>query len=194
MFAEELLPDRSYYNLRSGANMEIFYMGYADPDERYLPIGVFDDDNFSDESFVSAVADFEKRTKWTYSGQTDIIFLNSFFTAEEKVALDFTSDLNCEAAASYASALRGAPSCNASYARRSKPLSRKAQRPRVHEAVQRAHRTGEPRGITLLRELEDEFERRPVDKLESAWPEVFLRMLRGSKGCQNRTGLPRQYS
>ena len=31
-FKEELLPDRGYYNLRSGANIELFYIGYADPD------------------------------------------------------------------------------------------------------------------------------------------------------------------
>ncbi len=59
VFKDELLPDRSYYNLRSGANVELFYMGYANPDDEYVTVGAFDENNFGDQSFVSAVSDFE---------------------------------------------------------------------------------------------------------------------------------------
>ncbi len=90
VFKEELLPDREYYNLRSGRNVELFYMGFADPDEEYLPIGVFDDANFSQDSFVSAVEDFESKTKWRYSGATDLILLNSWFSPKGRVYLDFS--------------------------------------------------------------------------------------------------------
>ena len=90
-FKEELLPDRGYYNLRSGANIELFYMGYADPDAEYLTVGDFDENDFSDASFVSAVSDFERRTTWKYSGQTDLILLNSFFTPKQNVRLDFSN-------------------------------------------------------------------------------------------------------
>jgi hypothetical protein len=44
--------------------------------------------------------------------------------------IDSLRDLNCEAAASLAAALRGVLSCNASYARRSKPLSATASQAR----------------------------------------------------------------
>jgi hypothetical protein len=90
VFKEELLPDRGYHNLRSGRNVELFYMGFADPDEEYLPVGVFDDDGFSQESFVSSVDDFESRTEWHYSGATDLILLNSWFSPKGKVYLDFS--------------------------------------------------------------------------------------------------------
>jgi hypothetical protein len=80
IFKDELLPDRKYYHLRSGENVELFYMGYADPDVQYVTVGDFDENDFSDESFTSAVSDFEKRTTWKYSGQTDVILLNSFFS------------------------------------------------------------------------------------------------------------------
>jgi hypothetical protein len=91
IFKEELLPDRSYYNLRSGANVELFYMGYANPDAEYVTVGAFDDNDFSDQSFVDAVSDFEGRTRWEYSGQTDVILLNSFFSPRQKVYLDFSN-------------------------------------------------------------------------------------------------------
>jgi hypothetical protein len=87
------LPDRGYYNLRSGANVELFYMGYADPDEEYVPAGVFDDNDFGESSFVSAVEDFERLTTWRYSGATDLILLNSFFSPKRKVYFDFKNVL-----------------------------------------------------------------------------------------------------
>jgi len=91
IFKEELLPDRAYYNLRSGANVELFYMGYANPDAKYVTVGELDDNDFSDQSFVSVVSDFEERTTWEYSGQTDLILLNSFFSPHQKVHLDFSN-------------------------------------------------------------------------------------------------------
>src|ERR1019366_10037322 len=42
VFKEELLLDRKYYDLRSGTNIELFYMGYADPDAEYVTVGDFD--------------------------------------------------------------------------------------------------------------------------------------------------------
>jgi hypothetical protein len=91
VFKEELLPDRAYYDLRSGTNIELFYMGYADPGAKHVTGGEFDDNDFSDQSFESAVSDFEGLTKWEYSGETDVILLNSFFTPHRKVRLDFTN-------------------------------------------------------------------------------------------------------
>jgi len=66
-------------------------MGYADPDAEYITVGAFDEHDFSDHSFVSAVEDFEKRTTWEYGGQTDVILLNSFSSPRKKVYLDFTN-------------------------------------------------------------------------------------------------------
>jgi hypothetical protein len=91
VFQDELLPDHNYYHLRSDSNVELFYIRYADPDAEYLTVGAFDENHFSDRSFVSAVADFEERTTWQYSGQTDVILLNSFFSHKQNVYLDFTN-------------------------------------------------------------------------------------------------------
>ncbi|HEX6504545.1 MAG TPA: hypothetical protein VF011_15000 [Terriglobales bacterium] len=91
VFKEELLPDRNWYHLRSGTNIEIFYMGYADPDAEHVTAESFDENDFSEQSFESAVSDFEEKTTWKYSGETDIILLNSFFTPQGEVRLDFTN-------------------------------------------------------------------------------------------------------
>lgn len=66
-------------------------MGFASPDSEYLTVGAFDENDFSDQSFVSAVEDFEKRITWKYSGQTDVILPNSFFSPKQRVYLDFTN-------------------------------------------------------------------------------------------------------
>jgi hypothetical protein len=91
IFKDELLPDRNYYHLRSGTNVELFYMGYADPDAEYVTVGDFDENDFSDQSFTSAVSDFEERTTWKYSGRTDLMLLNSFFSPRQQVHLDFSN-------------------------------------------------------------------------------------------------------
>lgn len=107
VFKDELLPDRKYYDLRSGANIELFYMGYADPEAQYVNAGEFDDNDFSDQSFADAVSDFERRTTWKYSGETDIILLNSFFTPQRKVRLDFSNVFTVQLEAAIDSKLIG---------------------------------------------------------------------------------------
>jgi hypothetical protein len=72
VFKDELLPDQAYYNLRSDKNMELFYMGYAPSKEQPFK-RQFDEHDFDNQSFVGAVGDFEHRTKWSYSGETDLI-------------------------------------------------------------------------------------------------------------------------
>ena len=90
---EELLQDREYQKLRTGRNVELFYMGFADPDEEFLPVGVFDENDFSQESFVSAVQDFESKTSWCYSGGTDLLLLSSWCSPKGNVYLDFSCAL-----------------------------------------------------------------------------------------------------
>ena len=83
VFRDEFLPDRTYYHLRSSDNVELFYMGFdASSSVASAPKDleeVFDENRFSDFYFVSAVEDVERRTKWRYSGGTDLIFLNACF-------------------------------------------------------------------------------------------------------------------
>ena len=44
VFEDELLPDSSYYNLRSGANIELFYMGFEQRGEEHQHHGELDND------------------------------------------------------------------------------------------------------------------------------------------------------
>jgi hypothetical protein len=92
VFKDELLPDQAYYNLRSDKNMELFYMGYAPSKEQPFK-RQFDEHDFDNQSFVGAVGDFEHRTKWSYSGETDLILLNSWLSPEGEASLDFSSVL-----------------------------------------------------------------------------------------------------
>lgn len=103
VFQEEFLHERAYYHLRSGDNVELFYMGYTNSSQLPDPSepSFFDENGFSDTYFVSALEDIERRTTWKYTGGTDLILLNSCWAPPRhervvyipEVRLDFSATL-----------------------------------------------------------------------------------------------------
>jgi hypothetical protein len=81
---DELLPNVTYYDLRSGNNIEVFYMGFLETRR-----GIHTD-SFDFHSFADAIRTSEEGTRWRYSGTTELLLLNSYY-CRWGVHLDFTN-------------------------------------------------------------------------------------------------------
>lgn len=76
----EILNSLNYLHHRSGENINFFCCGYGayfPPEEENLVTTI---DNvkwsYSDKYFVQVIKEFEKLTKWEYSGETDFLLLD----------------------------------------------------------------------------------------------------------------------
>jgi hypothetical protein len=84
---EDILPNLSEYHLRSGDFLEIFCVGFLETLGEFMPV-----DPFDANAFLRGTDSFEDRTKWRYSGETDLLLLNSYWHPKRKRAvLDFTT-------------------------------------------------------------------------------------------------------
>ena len=88
----EILPNRDYWHIRSGENIDFFWPGYTTRWE------------FDPKLFNEFVREFEAKTRWKYSGGSDLILLNVHFDpnsiSEDKPCgrcrLDFNSAVLCQ--------------------------------------------------------------------------------------------------
>jgi hypothetical protein len=84
---EDILPNLSEYHLRSGEFLEIFCVGFLEAEGEFIPI-----DPFDARAFLRATDSFEDRTKWRYSGETDLLLMNAYWQPKkQKAVLDFTT-------------------------------------------------------------------------------------------------------
>jgi hypothetical protein len=79
----EILDSLSYFHHRSKQYIDIFCCGYGAywPNKKYPDLKVvtqIDGTNwsYSDNSFVTAVEEFEEKTKWRYSGENELLLLD----------------------------------------------------------------------------------------------------------------------
>ena len=79
----EILESLSYLHHRSKQYINIFCCGYGAywPEHEYPDLKVVTkieglDWSYSDNAFVSAVEEFEERTKWRYSGENELLLLD----------------------------------------------------------------------------------------------------------------------
>jgi hypothetical protein len=99
---EEILPRLSYLNDRSGKEIDFFCMGYTHH-ERYkhkprdlenIKINTKEGVEYwqySDIVFNSIRAEFVNQTRWTYSGETDLLLINAIFDFEdETIFIDYS--------------------------------------------------------------------------------------------------------
>lgn len=100
----EIMPGLQYLHARSGELFEIALMGYehrsqylGDLEELENPAAAL----YEPQVFASAVRDLETKTTWSYSGQTDFIFVMSSLHMERKynsimpeVKFDFSSSVS----------------------------------------------------------------------------------------------------
>jgi hypothetical protein len=88
---KEILNSLSYLHHRSGKAINIFCCGYGAywPEEKYPdlePVTKIDgvDWLYSDQAFVSVVEEFEKKTRWRYSGENELLLLDVIPSPEPK--------------------------------------------------------------------------------------------------------------
>src|SRR5215472_931815 len=87
---EDILPSLAYFNFRSGEALDMFCVGYTVPEDTML----FAPENFDQKAFQLAIVEFEERSSWEYSGETDLLLLNAYQYEEagrKHVDLDFGS-------------------------------------------------------------------------------------------------------
>ena len=87
---EDILPSLAYFNFRSGDALDMFCVGYTVPEDTML----FAPENFDQKAFQLAILEFEERSSWEYSGETDLLLLNAYQYEEagrKHVDLDFGS-------------------------------------------------------------------------------------------------------
>ena len=97
---EEIVPSLEYFHHRSGNHIDFFCGGYSrfgfTPGEK----PVTDDDPpwmFSHELFDRFRRDIERRSRWHYSGEADLLLMNGRCATDCKTAtLDFSSTIVCD--------------------------------------------------------------------------------------------------
>jgi len=90
---EDILPSLAYFNFRSGEALDMFCIGYTVPQDTM----VFAPENFDQKAFHLAIMEFEERSRWQYSGETDLFLLNAYQYEEagrKHVDLDFGTVFN----------------------------------------------------------------------------------------------------
>lgn len=97
---DQIVPSLDYFHHRSGNHIDFFCAGYSrygfTPGEE----PVTKDDPpwmFSAEVFDQFRRDIERRSRWRYSGEADLLLMNSNRGSDEKSAsLDFNSTIVCD--------------------------------------------------------------------------------------------------
>ena len=97
---DEIIPGLDYFHHRSGNHIDFFCAGYSrygfTPGER----PVTQDDPpwmFSAEAFDRFRRDIERRSRWRYSGEADLLLMNGTRGVDEGAAsLDFSSTIVCD--------------------------------------------------------------------------------------------------
>ncbi len=97
---DEIVPSLDYFHHRSGNHIDFFCAGYSrygfTPGQR----PVTRDDPpwmFSTEVFDRFLRDIERRSRWRYSGEADLLLMNGRRGSDEEAAsLDFSSAIVCD--------------------------------------------------------------------------------------------------
>jgi hypothetical protein len=99
---EEILPFLEYFNLRTDENVDVYCAGYGSgvkpdsyPDGRIVPNVAGDNWWFHVKPFNNIRLELEARTRWTYSGETDLILLTARRNLSDEFCLSFSQSLAC---------------------------------------------------------------------------------------------------
>lgn len=96
----EVLPSLKYFHIRSGSNFDFYCCGfgtswpeneYPDKQEVTKIDGV--DWLYSEKAFVGLIEDFERETKWRFSGETELLLLDIERTEGTKNGISISSGL-----------------------------------------------------------------------------------------------------
>lgn len=79
---DTIIPSLNYYDLKSGDSMDLFCIGYTKENrkkDRVLITKIGEQEwFFDDKAFHVAVNAIESRTKWSYSGEVDLLIANIY--------------------------------------------------------------------------------------------------------------------
>jgi hypothetical protein len=99
----EIIPRMGLYNERAGEFTDFYFAGYGAywpqsdyPDQR--PVTKLDEIQwlYSDRAFNSFRRDIESKTRWRYSGETDLILTTARFSkSKEEPIIDFSQCIIC---------------------------------------------------------------------------------------------------
>lgn len=98
----EIVSHLSHFHLRSGEAVDFFCVGYG----AYWPPSHYADQKvvasidgtdwyFSEAAFSEVIDQLEKETRWSYSGETELILLSAHKGSDGKAELDFGSAIVC---------------------------------------------------------------------------------------------------
>lgn len=78
LMKDDIIPNLDYWHHRSSVHVD------------FICIGFNNNKKFSHKGFNEILDSFEKRISWKYSGETDLLIINSYFdTATRRARLDF---------------------------------------------------------------------------------------------------------
>ncbi|WP_155985168.1 hypothetical protein [Thioalkalivibrio sp. AKL6] len=99
---QEIVGHLSHFHLRSGEAVDFFCVGYGAfwPRSHYVDQAVVasidgTDWYFSEVAFSEVIDEIERETKWSYSGETELILLSAHKGFDNKAELDFGSAIVC---------------------------------------------------------------------------------------------------
>lgn len=99
---QDIVPQIPDWHCRSGDHIDFFFAGYTYPHpvmEGYqsVPMPGHDDWLYSPQLFDDFRRDIESRTKWKYSGASDLLLANARFDpVTNQAAIDFSSIVLCQ--------------------------------------------------------------------------------------------------
>lgn len=77
---DDIIPNFNYWHHRSGLHVDFICVGYNN------------DESFSSQGFNKILKNFEERTSWKYSGETDLLLVNCHFDkTSHNAQLDFSN-------------------------------------------------------------------------------------------------------
>lgn len=83
MMRNEIIPKAEYWHYRSSVFVDFFCMGYFRTEMR-----------FDSAEFYNAIAELEAKTRWKYSGETDLILVNALRVENNAPLLDFADAIS----------------------------------------------------------------------------------------------------
>jgi hypothetical protein len=99
---EEILPFLGYFNLRTAEIVDVYCAGYgighkpdSYPDGRIIPSVAGENWWFDETTFNAIRQELEEKSKWNYSGETDLILLTAKRSLSSEDCLSFSHSLAC---------------------------------------------------------------------------------------------------
>lgn len=101
----QIIPNLEYFHHRSGKNIDFYCAGYGKywegfiseiPDQQEVTHNKSINWLFSNQKFDEFRKEIEERTKWIYSGSSDLILCNTYLNDGQEPIIDFSQVFLCD--------------------------------------------------------------------------------------------------